>query len=528
MRITLITWMVWVPMASFAQTPPTIQWQHTYGGSHVEIGRFITATNDGGYITCNSTSSNDGDVTGFQGGSDVWVIKLDADGTMEWERCYGGSNVESDWWMVLEAPGGGYLIAGGTNSSDGDVSCPASGYRMWLARIGPGGELLWDLCPAGPEISGAAAITHAHDGGWMVCGGSWTQAGAGCGQGNNDLWMGHVSDAGELLWSRCHGGSLSDAGRSINPTSDGGYIVSGVTRSNDGDLTGINPYWTPPSPTTTGWVMKISGTGEILWQHCYGGSAHDQLYKASEAADGSYWIAGTTPSNDGDVSGNHGGDDVWVLRLDASGELLAQRCLGGGGSEGTPDLSLLSNGHALVAVNTNSTDGDITDPKGLHDGWVVELDPDLNIVWQHSYGGTNHDVWRGLHRSEDGGVVLTGYTMSTDGDLFGLTNQGSADVWVMKLAPWSGTGVEDQADENGILLFPNPTTGDLQLQWSGLHGDGWQLEIMDALGRVVHTMPQVHATRGRLTIGTHGLAQGSYAVRLHRNGESHVKRFIKQ
>ncbi|MDX9749798.1 MAG: T9SS type A sorting domain-containing protein, partial [Flavobacteriales bacterium] len=127
-----------------------------------------------------------------------------------------------------------------------------------------------------------------------------------------------------------------------------------------------------------------------------------------------------------------------------------------------------------------------------------------------------------------GGVVLMGYSSSTDGDLAEVPHAGQWDVWILKLAPWSGTGVEDPADENSILLFPNPTTGDLQLDFGSLHGPGWQLEIMDALGRMVLTMPQVHATRGRLTIGTHGLAQGSYAVRLHRDGESHVKRLIKQ
>jgi hypothetical protein len=526
MKTKLLACAALLPLIAPAQTPPSIQWQRTLGGSYEDQGWSITATSDGGCITSSLTASNDGDVTGFHGGSDIWVVKMNAVGDVEWSRCYGGSSFETDRRMILEAPGG-YLMTCATESSDGDVSCPGTGSRMWVARIDLNGELLWDLCPSGPEVAGPSAITHAHGGGWMVCGGSWTQAGTGCGQGNNDLWLGHVSDAGQLVWSRCYGGSMSDAGRSIERTSDGGYIVSGITRSNDGDLTGINPYWTPPSPTTTGWVMKISGTGEILWQHCYGGNAHDQFYKASEAVDGSYWVVGMTPSTDGDVVGNHGANDGWVLRLDASGELLGQRCLGGSAEERMPSLCLLPNGHALVAGDSYSSDGDIIEPKGLNDGWVVELDPDLNIVWQHSYGGSSNDVLRDLDLTADGGAILSGYTRSNDGDLTGHQLQGESDVWILKLAPWSGTGVADQADENGILLFPNPTTGDLQLDFGSLHGPGWQLEIMDALGRSVLTMQPVHATRGRLTIGTRGLAQGTYAVRLHKGSESYVRRFIK-
>ncbi len=530
MRTTLIACVALAPIAAFPQTPPTIQWQHTYGGSHVDQGWYIAATSDGGYITCSSTSSNDGDVTGFQGGSDIWVIKLDTDGDVVWKRCYGGSNVESANTMVVEAPQGGFLIGSNTNSTDGDVTCPPATGRIWLARIDPDGELLWDICLGGGGISAFSAITPAHDGGWLVCGGSWNDVDAGCGQGYGDLFLAQLSASGEVLWRRCYGGSSYDGAKGITPTSDGGYILVGSTASTDGDLLGINPWSVPSLPATTAsaWVLKVDAQGDILWQHCYGGSAADELNMVAVGTDGSYWALGTTRSNNGVVTGHHGDHDGWVLHLDASGELLAQRCIGGSSVEGMRGLTLLPNGHALVAGNTYSTDGDITDPKGLHDGWVVELDPDLNIVWQRSYGGSGHDVWRGLHRSNDGGVVLTGYTMSTDGDLYGLTNQGSADVWILKLAPWSGTGVEDQADENGILLFPNPTTGDLQLDFGSLSGPGWQLEIMDALGRVVHTMQPVHATRGRLTIGTHGLAQGSYAVRLHRDGESHVKRFIKQ
>ncbi len=131
-----------------------------------------------------------------------------------------------------------------------------------------------------------------------------------------------------------------------------------------------------------------------------------------------------------------------------------------------------------------------------------------------------------LHTADDG-VVLIGNTWSNDGDLIDHPGHGQGDTWIMKLAPWDHTGVEEQAGESGILLYPNPTTGDLQLQAHGLHGDGWQLQIVDALGRMVYTAT-LNTSRLRTTLPTQPLAQGTYALRLYRGSESHVRRFIKQ
>jgi hypothetical protein len=531
MRTSILLVAAMEAVAASAQTPPPIEWQHRYGGSGNELPRSISRTSDGGYIACSNTQSSDGAVTGYHGGADIWLVKMDADGTLEWERCYGGSGDEMAKCAALEAPDGGYILAGRTYSTDGDVSCPVTAGRLWVARIDINGDVLWDLCPAGPAVNSFGGIAPAHDGGWIICGSTWTDGGSGCGQGLTDLWLGHVSDAGQLLWSRCYGGSQADGASSIMATSDGAYLVTGSTRSNDGDLTGINPYWNgPPPPQTphaTGWVMKVDAVGDIIWQYCYGGSSNDELIAAAETTDGKFWVTGNTSSTDGDLAGNHGDFDGWVVLLDQNGELLGQRCIGGSAQERMFGVIALSNGQALVTGDTFSTDGDVTETHGSADAWVVVVTLGLDVAWQRSLGGALSDAWVTAIGTVDDGVALICSTRSNDGDLIDLPGHGEGDLWVLKLAPWSGTGVEDQADENGILLFPNPTTGDVQLDFGALHGPGWQLEIMDALGRVVLTMSQVHATRGRLTIGTHGLSQGSYAVRLHRNGESHGRRFVK-
>ncbi len=120
------------------------------------------------------------------------------------------------------------------------------------------------------------------------------------------------------------------------------------------------------------------------------------------------------------------------------------------------------------------------------------------------------------------GTLTSGYFPAPPAGLSALFS-----LHLYKGSCWTPVAIEEQAEESGILLYPNPTTGDLQLQAHGLQGDGWQLQIVDALGRMVYTTT-LNASQIRSTIPTHGLAQGTYALRLHRNGESHVRRFIKQ
>ena len=511
------------------QSPPLTQWQYIYGGSNADVGYCISATSDGGYVATSTTQSSDGDVTGHQGGIDVWVTKLNVEGLIEWQRCYGGSLSEPYSNTILEAPGGGYMVGSTTFSYDGDITCPAKGGRIWLVRIDASGEVIWDLCPAGVSSSSIGSITTTSDGDWLICGGTWAVDQDGCGNGQMDLWMARVSDSGQVLWSRCYGGSHEDRANHVTHTSDGGFVLTGSSRSNDGDLSGVNPYSMPPAPASTGWVLKVDAEGSQQWQHCYGGSMNDHFTMIQEAVDGSFWVLGITQSNDGHVSGNNGSEDGWVLRLDSNGELLDQRCVGGSGNDRMYDLHLLDNGSVVTSGYTFSDDGDVTEPIGLSDAWIMELDPDLSLVWEQTYGGTDHDLWNSIERAPDGGVVLLGNSYSNDGDLDEFTNHGSADVWLLKLAPWEHTGVEDAANATaGIQLYPNPTAGTLQVAFGGLHGEGWQLQIMDALARVVHTTATVYASQTTITLSTHALAPGTYALRLHRNGEAHVRRFVKQ
>ena len=394
----------------------------------------------------------------------AWVFRLDLAGNMLWQRCLGGS-LNDQLWSV--APSGtGCFVAGFTNSYDGD-------------GVGNNGQ--------------------------------------------SDMWVVKLDEAGGTVWSKCFGGSYIDTGRSVAATPDGGCIVAGETRSNDGDVDGINPYYTPPASVYTGWVVKLDAEGNMEWQACHGGPGSELLYAVAVAPDGSYWVAGRTTSTQGDISGHHGGTDGWVFRLGPTGDHTGQRCLGGSGTDEIRGIHVLPNGNALVTGFTNSSDGDVTDQFGSHDLWVILLDPELEIIWQLSLGGSELDAAWHVASAHEGGAVIAGYSASSDGHVPG--NNGEADAWVIKLAPWDDIGVAANADPEQFTLFPNPATDMLHLQLPQWHSSPMPWSILDLTGR---EMAQGLATGERSVVPLGDLARGTYLFQLRDGPGIQVKRFVKQ
>ena len=138
--------------------------------------------------------------------------------------------------------------------------------------------------------------------------------------GSHDYWVVKLDAAGNILWQKALGGTGTDVAQAITASADGGYVVAGYTGSTNGDVTGNHG-------SSDYWVVKLDAAGNILWQKALGGTGIDQAYAITASADGGY-VVGYTQSNDGDVTGNHGGNDYWVVKLDAAGNILWQKAPG--------------------------------------------------------------------------------------------------------------------------------------------------------------------------------------------------------
>ncbi len=284
----------------------------------------------------------------------------------------------------------------------------------------------WQKCIGGTDWDFGRSIQQTTDGGYIIAGSTRSNNGDVTGNHgfNGDYWVVKLDGSGNLQWQKCFGGSSGDYANSIQQTTDGGYIVAGACYSNDGDITGYHgngDYW----------VVKLDDSGNIQWQESLGGTSGDDANSIQQTADGGYIVAGQSFSNDGDVTGNHGDWDYWIVKLNGSGNLQWQKSLGGSNDDYANSIQQTADGGYIVAGVVWSTDGDVTGNHGLQDYWVVKLDNNGNTEWQKTLGGSYLDVAQSIQQTTDGGYIVAGNSGSTDGDVTG--NHDFQDYWVVKL-----------------------------------------------------------------------------------------------
>jgi hypothetical protein len=348
-----------------------LQWQKSLGGTGADNALCIQPTADGGYITSGYTFSKDGDVTGYHAGNDeadAWVVKLNSSGDIQWQKALGGTGCDY-FNRVLPTQDGGYILAGHSDSDDGDVAATKE----------------------------------------------------------KDVWIVKLSSSGDIVWQKTIGGTKDEFAYALQLTPDGGYIVAGNTNSNDGDVSGFHGVTDPDA-----WVVKLSSSGTIEWQKALGGYFYDCAKSIQPTSDGGYIIAGETKSNDGNVNGaNHGGQDAWVVKLSSNGGLEWQQALGGSKDETSQSLQLTPDGGYIVAGFTASSNGDVSGNYGNQDLWIVKLSNSGAMQWQKALGGTKNENAQCIQLSADGGYVVSGRTFSNDGHVIG--NHGDSDAWIIKL-----------------------------------------------------------------------------------------------
>jgi gliding motility-associated-like protein len=292
-----------------------ISWQKPYGGTQNDYCYSIDMTGDGGYVAVGSSLSGDGQVTGSHGGMDFWAIKIDAAGDLLWQKSLGGS-ADDAARSVKSTRDGGCVIAGETHSNDGDVSGYKGKGDIWVVKLDRQGGLQWQKCLGGAGLDECWSIQVTNDGGFVLGGDSYSNNGDVSGNhvslGNfADIWVVKLGHDGDLQWQKCYGGSKNELAFDIQPASDGGYLVCGSAESDDGDLTCNAGY-------EDMWVLKISGSGILQWQKSLGGHEHEEAHSLQSLKDGTCIITGVTCSPD--IPGYHSSSfttcgDYWVVKL---------------------------------------------------------------------------------------------------------------------------------------------------------------------------------------------------------------------
>jgi hypothetical protein len=403
-------------------------------------GGYIVAGNSVG-------SSANGDVTGStHGGKDYWIVKFNATGTIIWNKLLGGTGDESAS-SIQQTTDGGYIVAGSsTSSANGDVTGVNHGTSFqdyWIVKLDANGNILWNKLLGGTGSEDASSIQQTTDGGYIVAGTSFSSANGDVTATNHglpwpDIWIVKLDANGNILWNKLLGGNYDEYALSIQQTTDGGYIVAGTSSSSaNGDVTGTSHggnVWTDY------WIVKLNASGNIIWNRLLGGNYNEVAHSIQQTTDGGYIVAGSSGSSaNGDVTGaNHGLplDDYWIVKLDASGNILWNKLMGGNDDDIASSIQqTIDGGYIVAGYSGSSANGDVTGVNhgGAGDFWIVKLDANGNIIWNKLLGGNGEDKAYSIRQIANGGYIVAGQTTSSSNGDITVTNHGGYDYWIVKL-----------------------------------------------------------------------------------------------
>ena len=295
----------------------TTQWDKTFGGSNEDLASSVIQTSDGGYALAGHTGSKGA------GGSDMWLVKVNSDGTTQWDKTFGGSNADRAY-SVIQTSDGGYALAGETYSKGAGRS------DMWLVKVNSDGTTQWDKTFGGSDYDLAESVIQTSDGGYALAGRTASK-----GAGSNGMWLVKVNSEGTTQWDKTFGGSRA---YSVIQTSDGGYALAG---SRAGDM----------------WLVKVNSDGTTQWDQTFGGSNSDYARSVIQTSDGGYALAGSRAG------------DMWLVKVNSDGTTQWDQTFGGSSSDGANSVIQTSVGGYALAGGTRSKGA------GNSDMWLVKVSP---------------------------------------------------------------------------------------------------------------------------------------------------------
>jgi uncharacterized repeat protein (TIGR01451 family) len=411
-------------------------WQRCYGGSDIDFAWTLEKTNDGGYAVIGNTQSGDGDVVGHHEGNnttnaiDTWLLKLDSTGNIQWQRTLGGYTHEVVYSFDYTNDNG-FIIAIQTNSiNSGDITGNHATRDIWLIKLDSIGATEWEKYFEGSEGDYAKDIQQTSDGGYILFGSTFSNDGDFSGlHDGNDYWIAKLNSLGDIEWEKCLGGYDSED------------YNGEVIETNNGDYLICGGTESNDGDVSgnhgsfDAWLVKLNAQGDILWQRCYGGSLYENAHSVYETSDYGYVFTGFTFSNDFDVSGNHGNGDYWVVKTDIDGNIEWQKCYGGSNFDEPFSIQEVSDSGYIVVGNSRSNDGNVlgNHHETTYDAWLIKLNSLGLLEWQKCIGGSSGERITSFIQESDGSLVLAGSADSNDGDVEGV--HGSTDFWLVKMKP---------------------------------------------------------------------------------------------
>lgn len=352
------------------------EWNRFYGGNEYDMFYCVRETNDGGYIATGVTTQ--------YGIQYAWLLKIDENGNIEWERKELGNDVYIQPTYVEET-NDGYIVCGVFNAPDAKFGVWKSflwkvdndGHTQWIKTFY---ERLWVIMDIGNGYIGAGYDALSDS--------------------DYDAMLMKIDSEGNIEWKKLYRyGAGYDCGYSLSKTNDNGYLIGGyVSKGEDMDL----------------WLIKTDEDGNVVWSRTYGGNKDDTSYARNcfQTSDG-YIMVGVTSSF------GSGKNDVWVVKTDNSGNMIWNRTYGGKGEDRIWSMDKTADGYLLcITKNYGGTF------KETGDIWIVKIDENGDMLWNQTFGGKKEDRGYYVEATNDGGYIVAGRTESFSS---------SSDGWLIKV-----------------------------------------------------------------------------------------------
>ena len=347
----------------------TIQWQKTIGDNNTTIINSVQQTTDGGYILAGYKYNS-------QNGRDYWIVKLNSNTNIEWEKNSGGSSTD-EATSIQQTTDGGYIVTGYSYSANKDVTNNNADVvnnnvdsNAWILKLNANGDTEWQKTYGGSDSDGLTNIKQTADNGYIAVGYTYSADGdIANNNGHSDAWILKLNANGNIEWSKNFGGSDGEWMNDTQQTTDGGYLIVGRTYSSDGNITNNHGY-------IDLWIIKLQVNGNLQWQKTYGGNSFDRANCIQKTNDGHYIIVGSTYSDDGDITSLDGDEDAWVLKINDLGNILQQTTVGIDGHETTYNILQIHNNNFLIAGSLQNIYG------GEKSIFIASLDANYTLLWK--------------------------------------------------------------------------------------------------------------------------------------------------
>jgi hypothetical protein len=542
-----------LPLLTYSQD---ILWEKSYGGQHADYLFDAQPTADYGFILAGSSASNK---TGNKsddshGDLDYWVWKMTEKGELDWQKSFGGSGFDL-LQSIKNTSDGGFILAGTSNSENSfQKNEPCKGLTdFWVIKLNASGDEQWQRTIGGNSSDELLCAFQTRDGGYILGGSSSSSplsisdtkpdaksitttkadlySKSEKSRGNMDYWVVKLDKQGVIEWQKTYGGQYADLLKSMEQTTDNGFILAGYSNSSlSGEKTDSN------KGIGDVWIIKINDVGEILWQNSYGAEGDDQPSVIHQTSDGGYIIGAISNSKNpltslGGIVGN--GTDYWVLKIDEEGGVIWSKTYDFGKTdvltslvENKEDHTYLIGGYAqsetrapregIVGKLTNKV---VKEKDGINDYIALKIDEKGEELWKKTVGSAGEDILRKLVETRDGGYLMAG-TSNSGASKDKNSNIGSSDFWVVKLK--DKTKIEKV--KASIEAIPNPvsTYTNVIIGYDFTTGTA---SVVDMTGRILQNFSISSRT---IPVDLSAYAEGIYIIKIKTDVKTESVKVIKR